>query len=86
MNKDQLVALRNLALDLHLQAGQTITIPTDGAIAGSADQTTIRNEMTPLLTQMLTDISEILTGINAPSTIVAGRAAFTVGPHLLAKQ
>ena len=80
MNKNQLVALRNVALDLHQQAGQAITIPTDGAIAGTADQNVIRASMTPILTQILTDVSEMLTMINAPT--VAG-GAFAIGPHQL---
>lgn len=82
MNKNELIVLRNIALDLHQQAGQSITIPTDGAIAGSADQNVIRQQLTPILTQILTDVSEMLTAINAP--VLAG--AFVVGEHRLSKQ
>lgn len=58
-NKSQLVNLRNLSLALHAHAGNLITVPTDGAIAGEADQDQIRVAMMAYLSLIQLNIVNI---------------------------
>jgi hypothetical protein len=58
-NKEQLIALRNLSLALHASAGYLITVPTDGAIKGTADQDQIRIAMMAYLSLIELNIVNI---------------------------
>lgn len=65
-DKAQLVNLRNLSLALHASAGHLITIPTDSAIVGEADQDTIRVAMMALINPIMQDIVNISKALNEP--------------------
>ena len=54
--KAELVNLRNLSLALHASAGHLITVPTDGAIQGGADQDATRVAMMAFINPIMQDI------------------------------
>jgi hypothetical protein len=65
-DKEKLIALRNLTLALHASAGHLITVPTDGAIAGSADEDEIRISMMAYLSLIQLNIVNICRVLGVP--------------------
>ncbi len=71
-NKVELTNLRNIALALHASAGFLITIPTDAAINGMADQDQIRLRMMDRMIEIQMDLVHLSQALNTSDHVISG--------------